>query len=234
MQEATITRVGTFVALALMAGGIILAVRAYTSGQRAENAAQTTIRTAADSIRTLERDLDSLRDAARATDSTYAGAVRAARALAVIPERVRDSLASLTHTLDSLQSQGDTLVPISIGEGLASVARACTQRVDSLATVAIPALTSACEQRVADRDAMIARHEGIEHEQSRQITALASLIAGPRVIPFGEGRYGLIHHSWRGEGGVMLRLFGSWNATTALDVGSGPPELWIGARREFR
>jgi hypothetical protein len=185
--------------LPLAIGAVVVVIVALWLRSRTGSSADEA--TLAERLRTADSALAVARQQARRTDTLYVRDTLTLRRTQTRYERVVDSL-RVTDTL-TVREQ------IIVGAADSTI-RACRA-----------ALTT-CEQRVADRDTVIARERRLR-ATGDSLSAVLLRGARPRLLPFVEAGVDPLHDfGLVARGGAELRLFGAVRLTGALDYSTAP------------
>ena len=136
------------------------------------------------------------------------------------PKVVKDSIAKLTHALDSLGTTGATTVPIGVADGLRGQLNACTTKGDSMTLLGAQVIT-ACEARVATFRRIMHADSALLKLKDSTIGVLKSgptakaarytlFIDGDEAFQFGRAP------QIQGTAGAELRLIGPFSLRAAV------------------
>ena len=140
--------------------------------------------------------------------------------VAKTPQVVKDSIAALTHALDSLTVSGASVVPIGVANGLRGQLNACTAKGDSLSMLGAQVIT-ACEARVATYRRIMHADSTLLKLKDSTINVLKSGPAAkrPRYTLFVDGdeafQFGRAPQI-QGTAGAELRLIGPFSLRAAV------------------
>jgi hypothetical protein len=191
--------------LPLAIGAVVVVIVALWV--RSRTGASADEATLAERLRTADSALAVAQRQAARTDTQYV----------IDTAAMRDAAARFARRAARVDTQWlhDT-IPVPV-----EVVREIVATADTTIRACRAALTT-CEQRVADRDTVIARERRLR-ATGDSLSAILLRRARPRLLPFVEGGVDPLHDfGLVARGGAELRLFGAVRLVGALDYSTAP------------